>query len=335
MWTPAEVRDSIALREARSNRWAGISFSMPRATFSGRIVEPDPHSTGPFYRFNLVSQQVYFSAFHLRPDTARLYVDALHRHRVQWLVGYAVSYYLLAKFMIEQQLKPPPLQAIITTSEKVTPEMRHIMEQAFACRVYEEYSTVENVIFASECEHGRLHISPDASVVEILRPDGTPCDPGEVGEVVTTCLTRNSQPFIRYRVGDMAAWASAPCPCGRMMPVLEEVTGRIEDVVIGPDGRQMVRFHGIFVDLPHIREGQIIQEALTCIRAKIIPTDEFDEQDEQAVTQRIKQRLGHQVDVIVELVQNIPRTANGKFRAVISQLSPEERRQANRDSVHR
>ena len=42
--------------------------------------------------------------------------------------------------------------------------------------------TVEQSLFASECEHGRLHNSPDVAVVEILRPDGTPCAPGEAGE---------------------------------------------------------------------------------------------------------------------------------------------------------
>jgi phenylacetate-CoA ligase len=47
------------------------------------------------------------------------------------------------------------LKAVITTSEKVTPEMRDVIERAFRCRVFEEYSTVENTLFASQCEHGR------------------------------------------------------------------------------------------------------------------------------------------------------------------------------------
>ncbi len=64
--------------------------------------------------------------------------------------------------------------------------MRAVMQAAYRCRIFEEYSTVETALFASECEHGRLHVSPDVSITEILRPDGTPCQPGEVGEVVTT-----------------------------------------------------------------------------------------------------------------------------------------------------
>jgi phenylacetate-CoA ligase len=198
--------------------------------------------------------------------------------------------------------------------------MRKVMEKAYRCRVFEEYSTVENSLFASECERGRLHVSPDVSLIEILRSDGSQCEPGEVGEVVATCLMRSYQPFIRYRLGDLASWASEPCPCGRSMPVIQEVVGRIEDVVIGPDGRQMVRFHGIFVDQPNVIEGQIIQQALDCIQVKVVAAERFGNQDVADIIRRIHQRVGPQVQVDVQTVDSIPRTAAGKFQAVVSLL---------------
>jgi phenylacetate-CoA ligase len=331
-WTRGELRRSLAVREVRSAGWAQVSFRMPRATFSGRIVEPDPESTGPFYRYNLAESQVYLSAFHLRPDTAAAYVEGLRRHGVKWLTGYAVSYYLLARLILEQKIKVPPLEAVITTSEKVTPEMRTVMQAAYGCRVYEEYSTVENVIFASECEEGRLHLSPDVAVVEILKSDGTPSGPDEEGEVVATCLLRDYQPLIRFRLGDVATLASDSCACGRPMPVLKEVVGRIEDVVVGPDGRQMVRFHGLFVNQPQVREGQVIQETLACIRVKIVPADEFNNTTAKEIVQRVQQRLGSAVQVIIEPVNQIPRTAAGKFPAVISLLTAQ---QSSKEAVFR
>lgn len=320
LWTADEIRDSLAVREVRSANWARVSFKQPRATFSGRMVEPDPNSKGPFYRFNSVERQAYFSPFHLRAETAHFYVEALARHHIEWMTGYAVSYFLLAKFILQEGLQVPPLKAIITTSEKLTPEMRSVMEQAYHCRIFEEYSTVENALFASECEHGRLHVSPDVGIVEILRPDGSSCEPDEVGEVVTTCLMRSFQPMIRYRLGDLAAWDPEPCSCGRSMPVLKEVVGRVEDVVVGPDGRQMVRFHGIFINQPHIIEGQIIQEALDHIHVKVVPTGNFGEADIEDIVHRVQQRLGPSVKVSVEIVSSIPRTKAGKFKAVISKI---------------
>ncbi|MGH9766393.1 MAG: phenylacetate--CoA ligase family protein, partial [Blastocatellia bacterium] len=318
LWTVEEMRSSMAVREARSACWAKVSFRLPRATFSGRLIVPDPASDGPFHRFNAIERQAYFSAFHLRPDTARNYVAALSKHNIQWMTGYAVSYYLLAKFILDQRLLVPALKAIVTTSEKVTDEMRRVMESAYGCPVHEEYSAVENVLFASECEQRRLHVSPDIGVVEILRPDGSPCAPGETGEVVATGLMRWSQPLIRYRLGDLASWDEEPCPCGRAMPVIKEVVGRIEDVVVGLDGRQLVRFHGVFVDQPHVREGQIIQEALNRIRVKVAPSNGFGEADVADIVHRVRQRLGAETEVIVEQVNEIPRTRSGKFQAVIS-----------------
>ena len=103
------------------------------------------------------------------------------------------------------------------------------------------------------------------------------------------------------------------------MPVLKEVVGRIEDVVVGPDGRQMVRFHGIFVGQDHVVEGQIIQEALNRIRVKVVPTAAFDQTDAADIETRVRQRLGA-VAVIVEPVESIPRSANGKFKAVVSHI---------------
>lgn len=318
IWTPHEIQDSLAVREVRSANWAKVSFKMPRATFSGRIAEPNPDSKGPFYRFNAPEKQVYFSPYHLRPDTARFYVEAMRRHQTQWMTGYAVSFYLLAKFILEAGLEVPPLKAVITTSEKLTPEMRVVMEEAYRCKIFEEYSTVENVLFASECEHGRLHVSPDVGIVEILRPDGSSCDPDEVGEVVATSFTRTYQPLIRFRLGDLAAWDPESCPCGRSMPVIKEVVGRLEDVVVGPDGRQLVRFHGIFTNQPHVVEGQIVQEAMNRIRVRIVPTVGYTEADSLDVADRIKQRMGNEVNVVVELVDSIERTHSGKFKAIIS-----------------
>ncbi len=326
LWTPDELQASMAVREVRSAGWAGTSFRKPRATFSGRISVPDPNSEGPFHRVNLAEHQIYFSPFHLSPTTAHQYVDALVKHQIEWLTGYAVSYTLLAQFMLDQKIPPPPqLRAVVTTSEKLTAEMRQIMEQAYGCRVFDEYSTVENALFASECEHGSLHVSPDMGVVEILDEAGQPCKPGVTGEVVATQTMRRYQPLIRFRLGDMASWSDAHCDCGRAMPVLAEVSGRIEDVVRGPDGRELVRFHGVYIGLEGVLEGQIVQESLQQIRVRLVATSSATEQlrnrTEATVTDRIQQRLGEAINCEVEWVPSIERTAAGKFRAVVSKLA--------------
>ncbi|MDX1980488.1 MAG: hypothetical protein SFV51_09490, partial [Bryobacteraceae bacterium] len=186
---------------------------------------------------------------------------------------------------------------------------------------FEEYGSVENCILATECEHGSLHVNPDFGIIEIVDPEGNAVPPGVPGRVIATGLLNQTQPLIRYEIGDVAAWSAKKCACGRdHLPVIEEVIGRLEDVVIGPDRREMVRFHGIFVDLPHVLEGQVIQEELDRFTVKVVAPDGITPKEEDTIRARFEQRLG-KVRVNIENVSSIPRTERGKFRAVISHVA--------------
>ena len=139
--------------------------------------------------------------------------------------------------------------------------MRIVIQETWGCRVFEEYGSVENCGLATECEHGNLHVSPDFGIIEIVDREGMPVPPGVEGKILCTGLLNDAQFVVRYEIGDMGIWSPEKCPCRRdHLPVLKEVTGRLENVVIGRDGRAMVRFHGIFVGLPYVLEGQVVQE---------------------------------------------------------------------------
>lgn len=320
IWTVPELRSSMAVREVRSANWAGVSFTHPRATLSGRVLVPATPREPVFHRYNAAERQVYLSPYHISADNARAYVNAMNAHQVRWLTGYAVSSYLLARHIVDQGLHIAPLDAVVTTSEKLEAHMRPVIEQAFGCRVFEEYSTVENVVFASECVAGHLHVSPDIGLVEILRPDGTACDPDEPGEVVVTGIMRKSQPFIRFRLGDYAAWKEGHCSCGSSMPMLKEIMGRVEDVVIGTDGRELVRFHGLFTGQPHVVEAQVVQHSLSHLELRVVGTSDFSSDDIIDLQKRVRDRIGPDCNVSVQQVDILPRTSNGKFKAVISML---------------
>ena len=179
-------------------------------------------------------------------------------------------------------------------------------------------------MLATECEHGRLHVSPDFGIVEIVDDDGRPVPPGRPGKVVCTGLANRTQPLIRYDLGDIASWSSESCPCGRDgLRVLEQIVGRLEDVIVGKNGQVTVRFHGLFANLPNIAEGQVIQEDLDHIRIRVVTRDGFNEDDVRTIRTRVaEERLGP-LQVTVERVPFIERTERGKFRAVINRLPKE------------
>ena len=161
---------------------------------------------------------------------------------------------------------------------------------------------------------------PDFGIIEIVDEKSVPVSPGVEGRILCTGLLNEAQPLIRYEIGDLGVWSCESCPCGRShLPVVQEIVGRLEDVVIGPNGRQMVRFHGIFIGLPTVLEGQVIQEASDRFVARVVATAGFGSKEENLIRRRFAERLGP-VRVQIEQVREIPRTERGKFRAVISRL---------------
>jgi phenylacetate-coenzyme A ligase PaaK-like adenylate-forming protein len=308
-----------AAYEARCRRWAGVNHKMKRAMIGGRVVVPKAESRPPFWRYNLSEKQLYMSAFHISPANAKTYVEALNSYKPDYLVGYASSHFFLARLICEMGLVVHRPKAVLVSSEKLTDDMRQTIQQAYGCQVFDGYSGVEVCCLASECEYHQLHVSPDVGLIELLDKSGVPVASGEVGEIVATGFLNFAQPLIRYRTGDEAIASNQPCPCGRNLPVLKELVGRLEDTVIGADGREMVRFHGIFVGLPKIRQGQVVQKSLSDFTLRLVVDHGFDDGDRHTIQERMKHRLG-KINLTFEYVDRIESTERGKMRAVISHV---------------
>ncbi|HEU5290574.1 MAG TPA: hypothetical protein VFU05_08040, partial [Cyclobacteriaceae bacterium] len=234
--------------------------------------------------------------------------------------GYAGSNYFLARFFSELNLQLPPLKAVITSSEKLEPHMREIFKKVYGCKSFDGWSGVEACGMITENEHGQLLISPDIGIIELVKPDGSYCKPGETGEVFCTGFLNFDQPLIRYKIGDLFKLAKNQVTlCGRSFPVIEEIVGRMEDTVVGKDGREMVRFHGIFIDLPNLIEAQIIQHTLDTFEIKIVTNGKWTDDEARSIKNRMVSQLGD-VEVKINEVATIMRNANGKFPAVISHV---------------
>ena len=122
---------------------------------------------------------------------------------------------------------------------------------------------------------------------------GHPCKPGETGEVFSTGFLNFDQPLIRYRIGDRVKLsANQNTRCGRNMTVIEEIAGRIEDTITGPDGRKLVRFHGVFVDLPNVIEGQVIQHALDDFEIKVVCVNRLTPAECQSIISQDELTIG-------------------------------------------
>ena len=309
-----------ALMETRIRNWAGVSIENPRGMIGGRRVISNHNVKYPLYRYNIFEKQTYFSAYHLSLQTVHNYIDGLVVNKVEYLTGYAVSIFLLSKFAIQSNLKIPKLKAVITSSEKLTTEMKGTISQAFQCRVFDSYSGVESCGLISETPEGKMVFSPDSGILEILDENGSEVDYGQAGEVILTGLYNFDQPLIRYRIGDTVEKAkNQKLTCGREMIVIENILGRTEDIIYGIDGRAMVRFHSLFYSISGLKLSQIIQEDINKIRIKLVcDVNTYQrESSEILIRKRLESQLG-EIQTSFDYVDEIEKSLNGKHKAVVN-----------------
>jgi phenylacetate-CoA ligase len=324
-WSKNTVRAWYALSEARIRYWNGISRRDRWAMLGGQLVTPASQRQPPFWVWNRGLNQLYMSSYHLAPSLVEFYLDAMIRHRLTYIYGYTSSLYALAEAILGSARQDMAMAAAITTAEPVYEHQRTAIARAFNCPVRETYGMTELVAAASECSVGRLHLWPEVGSVEVVG-EKAELSPGSSGNLVCTGLLNIDMPLIRYRTGDQGSLGGEldACGCGRALPILASVDGRADDLLYTSDGRRIGRLDPLFKgDLP-IQEAQIVQEELNCFRVRYVPAPDFKRHHETVITQRLQERMG-MVKVVMESINAIPRGPNGKFRAVICNLSREEK----------
>jgi phenylacetate-CoA ligase len=162
-----------------------------------------------------------------------------------------------------------------------------------------------------------MHILPAAGIVEILREDGSPCDPGEVGEVVATGLLNDAMPLIRYRLGDYAAWAEEQeCPCGNVHPIMAHLEGRVDDYLMTTDGRKIGRLSTAVKRSSTVHSAQIVQDRPGHAYLLVRPSNGYQPAHAIAIRDDILERVG-KFDIDIVEVPEIPKTLQGKTILVV------------------
>lgn len=316
-WTKSALRRNKAVLERRVHEAGGVSRKIPRAMMGGRPILPGNQQDPPFWRRNWYWRQLYLSSYHVSRRTAPAYAAAIRSAGVGWATGYGSAIAALADNALEAGERPVPIKAAIVSGDTLQPGMRASIERFFQCRCYDMWGQAEGIGMAMECDSGKMHVIPEIGVLEILRPDGAPCEPGETGEIFATGLLNPGMPLIRYQTGDFAAWApAAPCPCGRSYPVLQALEGRVDDYLVTADGRQIGRLSTALKRSPSIHSAQIVQDRPGHAWLLVRPGEGYRPQDARPVVADIVERIGDFEFEVVE-VSEIPKTPTGKTKLVV------------------
>ncbi|HEY3798504.1 MAG TPA: hypothetical protein VGL58_09125 [Caulobacteraceae bacterium] len=215
----------------------------------------------------------------------------------------------------------PCVRFVQTIGETLSADTRAAAERFFGVTVSDCYSSQELGYIALQCPGGGLHTT-ETMIVEVLRTDGGPCAPGEVGRVVATDLRNFATPLFRYDTGDYAE-VGAPCACGRGLPTLKRVVGRERNLMLMPDGTRhwpLVGFSA-FRDIAPVVQYQLVQEAPLAVEVRLVVERSLSGFEETALGKHIQSALGHPFALRFSYFEGrLPIGPNGKFEEFVSRV---------------
>jgi phenylacetate-CoA ligase len=296
----------------RSQEWYGLDYRAKFATIralvaSGRSADWGPPAnamfqTGPSCIINSVED---------------------HRTQLEWLCSEAPGILLAHNTNLNALLKKSAHHGIMPRSIRTVlgfGDMKHSDTAALArslwnAQYFDTYSCSEIGPVALQCpDHDSLHVQSEHVYLEIVRGDGSPCDPGETGRVLVTDLHNFGMPFIRYEVGDYARLGPA-CACGRGLPVLEQIVGRAGQVAVDPTGRTFFPRlnHEFWAGVAPILQWQMIQRAADELEVLYVADDDLDAEQTAKLLAHIREEMRYAYRIGFSRVAAIKQSPGGKF----------------------
>ncbi len=259
--------------------------------------------------------------FDLRPGINADMLGKLRELRINVLITQPSDILAIIEKM-EEKDAALSFKIVITTGENLTPAIRKKIQDIFHCEVYDQYSTVELGNIAWECPtHEAYHINVDSVVLELknMRKVGRLTIEGEA---VGTCLYRYATPMIRYLIGDAVRLREDECSCGRGLPLLASIEGRLVDFIVAKESRLISPYVLITAlqTVEGIRRFKIIQRSDYTVEVQVMADESLDHEKLNLAIETALTPMLHGLRLNVKFTDSID-SKGVKFRLVESLVS--------------
>lgn len=316
--------DSYARRTAamwRGYGWAGGGLGARTAYMWGTGMRQGGWGGLKDRLYHGAFNRRFLNVFSMTPADVDLRIDELLAYQPEAVVGYVAPLGLLARRMIETGRHPRGLRGVITAAEALYEEERVDIERAFQCKAFNSYGSREVMLMAAECDHHQgLHVTADHMLLEIVDEHGQLKPAGQSGEVAVTDFFNLGMPMVRYLNGDCAQYATAPCGCGRGLPLLKSIDGRVLDIIRAPDGRALSGENLVAIALGYgaLARYQGVQTAEDLLEFRVVLARPWADKERSNLLGALQQAAGTSMRVELVEVGDIPTNATGKRRISVS-----------------
>lgn len=313
-----------ALRNActrRHDRWTGWEPGEPVGAAWGNPEFPTTLKRKLYY--TLVQPYIFLDTMAVSTTSVKEFARNWARVQPTLLYGHAHSIFVLAQYVKNLGCDKIRPKGILSTSMMLLPHERELMERVFSCKVTDRYGCEEVSLIGSECEkHDGMHMNIEHLVIEFIKDDGTTAQPGEPGNIVVTDLMNRAMPFVRYRVEDVGVPLNRSCSCGRGLPLMGKVAGRVADFLVSKNGKRIAGISLIentLTEMPGIDQMQIIQNSLDEMILNIVPGRLFSDTNQSTLSEYFK-KVFPDTSVTINKVEEILPEPSGKYRFSICRI---------------
>lgn len=305
-----------------ADRWSGWDLGMKKAAIWGN--PPVPSTMKQKIRHHLLDRTIYLDTMNLNETSMGDFVERWRAEQPGAIFGHAHSIFIFACYLRDQGITDLRPKGIVATSMMLLAHERKVIEQVFDCAVTNRYGCEEVGLIACECErHEGMHLNIPHVYVEFLDGENKPVKPGEPGKIVVTDLNNFAMPLIRYRVEDVGVYRERPCSCGRGLPILERLEGRVADFLRLPDGGQVAGISLVertLTKVAGIEQMQLIQESEQEVVINRVRGRDYNEQTDFELRGAMTGVFGEKTKVTIRDVTRIEQDPSGKYRFSICRI---------------
>jgi phenylacetate-CoA ligase len=308
----------------RSMEWTGYRFGDRQARLWHQTIGMSWSQVARERIDAWLNRRIFIPAFDMTESDVARALAQLRAHRPVLVDGYAECFNHLARHATPASTEGIRPLGIISSAQMLPDDTRQAVEEKFHTRMFDKYGSREFSGSAWECEaHDGHHVVAENFIVEILK-DGVPAKPGQMGEVVVTDLNNMCMPFLRYRIGDLAVAMDPdlPCSCGRGLPRIGRIEGRIQSIIVGTRGAVAGSlFPHVLKDYDWVvRQFQVVQTRPGAVVLKVVKAPRFDETVFAEVVALFRRYLGEETAIDVQFVDSIPMVRTGKRMVTLSAI---------------
>lgn len=305
-----------------ADRWAGWDLGMKRAAVWGN--PPEPLSVKQKLRHHLLDRTIYLDTMDLNNKSMKEFVNRWRRESPGAVFGHAHSIFIFANYLLDSGITDLNPKGIVATSMMLLEHERKVIEKAFNCRVTNRYGCEEVGLIACECEqHNGMHLNIPHVYVEFIDDKGKPALPGQPGKIVVTDLNNFAMPLIRYRVEDVGVYSERMCECGRGLPLLESLEGRVADFLKLPGGGLVAGISLVertLTKVSGVEQMQLVQNTLERVIINRVRGKDYTDTTDQELIEAMREVFDERVQLDIRDVESIPQEASGKYRFSICEI---------------